>query len=155
VHVVEQDRERCTPRDVSDQPGQALQQPRERRIALGQRAAHQRDPAKQARQVVEQSFAELHHLAIGQRLEERIYRLRPEAERGTGGEWIALRNQSGHLAVAPEQLPAKPALARPGVALQQDHAELSRDRAAELIVQNGQLIASTDELGARTGSRAR
>lgn len=98
------------------QSGQTLKQSRERGISLGQRAPDQRHAAKQARQIVEQALAQLHDLAIGEGLQERIYRFGPESERGAGGERIPLGHQTRHLAVAREQLAREPALARTGLA---------------------------------------
>ena len=149
MDVVEQHGERRPPRDVAEQAGEPLQQARERWIPLGQRAANERDPAEQAREIVEQPFAELDDLAVGECLQERVHRLGPEAEGGAGGERIALREQSGHLAVASQQLAPEPALACSGLALQEHDPELAGHGTAELIVQRRQLVAATDELGAQ------
>ena len=53
MHVVEQHDERVRSREVAEQAGEALKQPRERRISLGNRAADERNAMEQARQVVE------------------------------------------------------------------------------------------------------
>jgi hypothetical protein len=47
--------------------------------------------------------------------------------------------------VAGEQFPAQPALAHPGLARQQDDAELAARGSGELILQRRHLLAAADE----------
>ena len=133
VDIVEQHRQRRPPRDVAEQAGEPLQQPGQRWIALRDRATNEGHPVKQAREIVEQASAQLDHLVVGERAKEGINRLGPQAEGSAGRERIRLRDQSGHLAMASQQLAPEPALADPGLAQQQHDAELSGHRPAELI----------------------
>ena len=153
VDVVEQYHERSPLQDLSEQAREALQQPGERGISVGDRAADEGDAMKQAREVVEQSAAQLDHLLVGQRLEERVDGLGPQAEGGARRERVALGHETRHLGVARQQLAPQAALAHPGVANQQNQAEVPIYRPAQLVLERLELFSAPDEL--ESGARRR
>ena len=144
MNVVQQHHERSTSQDAAEEPGEAAHQPRERRIAIGHGAADERNSMKQAREVVEQASAQLDHLVLGKRLQKRIQRLGPESERRARRERIRLRDQTGGLGVARDQLASEPALADPSLAGQQNEAEVALLRPGELVLQDPELVAPSD-----------
>ena len=150
VHVVEHDHERPAARDVAEQTGESMQQARKRGIALGHRAAHERDAMQQGREIVEEPTAQLHDLLVRKRAQERVHRLGPQPERRARRQRIRLGGESGHLPMTRHQLAGEPTLADPGIAQQQDEPELTGPRAAELVLERRELSPPPDQLRAQT-----
>ena len=153
VDVIEQYHERSPLQDLPEQAREALQQPGERGIPVGDRAADQGNAMKQASEVVEQSAAQIDHLLVGQRLEERLDGLGPQAEGGTRRERVALGHETPHFTVAPQQLAPQAALAHPGVANQQNQTEVPIYRPAQFVLERLELFSAPHEL--ESGARRR
>ena len=150
MHVVEQHDERRASRDVAEQAGETLKQPRKRRIPPRHGAADEGNAMEETRQIVEQPAAQLDHVVVRARAKERVDRLGPQTEGGAGRQRVRLADQAGHLAMARQQLAPKAALADARFAQQQDEAELSGHGAAQLILQRRELLTPADQLRTRT-----
>ena len=145
MHVVQDRQDRRLRCEVPHQRGQSLQKPRQWRLPVRKRAAHDRDAVEQAGEVVKQPPAHGRDLAIRPPLEQRVNGLCPQPERGSHAERVCTAEHARRLRVACQQLPAQPALAHPGLAEQQDDTELPGRRPGELIFQRGHLVAASHQ----------
>ena len=149
VHVVEDGDDRPAPGQIAEERPEALQEAGAGRLPVGSRAPHGGDAAEQAGQVVERTAAQLGDLRRGQLPEVGVEGLGPQAEGGHAPERPGPGGEDGGPAgVAGHDVVGQAGLADPGVARQQDTAQLAGGGAPPFRLQVGDLGCPPDELGA-------
>jgi len=145
VHVVQDGDHGRLAREIPEHRGQPLQQPRQRRLPVGQRSADDGHAVEEAGQIVEQPAAGGRHLRIRPAPQQRVDGLGPHPEGGGHPERVRAREHPSRLRVTREQFAAQPALAHSGLARQQNDAKLPSRGPGELVFQRGHLVAAAHQ----------